>query len=87
MASDSIKARSRRNLDETLTIDRKFGVFKLKPNVDWLKKYQNDTPDFTPGDTLTEKDILNLRAFMPRGFYEMLTFPGLHVWRLLRQRI
>jgi hypothetical protein len=32
-----------------------------------------------PGDTLTEKDILKLRAFMPPGFYEMLTFPGLHV--------
>jgi hypothetical protein len=51
--------------------------------VDWPKKYQNATPDFKPGDTLTEKDILKLRAFMPPGFYEMPIFRGC-MWRLLR---
>jgi hypothetical protein len=81
LASDSTNARSRRNLNETLIRST------AEAYVDWLKKYQNATPDFTPGDTLTEKDILKLLAFMPPGFYEVLNFPGLHVWRLLRQRI
>jgi hypothetical protein len=53
--------------------------YTVKNYTDWLKQYQDTKPDFKPGDTLTQKDVARLRAFMPPGFYEMLNFPDLRV--------
>jgi len=53
--------------------------YTLKNYTDWLKQYQDAKPEFKPGDTLTQKDIVKLRAFVPPGFYEMLNFPDLHM--------
>jgi hypothetical protein len=53
--------------------------YTVQTVVDWLRRYENTTPGFKPGDVLTAKDLDRLRPFMVPGYLEQLDFPGARV--------
>ena len=46
---------------------------------DWLERSRTITPQFTPGQHLTEKDRAVLEAFIPQSAWEYYFFPGMEI--------
>ena len=47
--------------------------------LQWVNQYQNATPGFQPGQTLTFEDLEKVRPFLPPGFFDEVAFPGVTI--------
>ena len=47
--------------------------------LQWVNQYQDATPEFQPGQTLTLEDLEKVRPFLPPGFFDEVAFPGVTI--------